>query len=63
MVRGIRAGNAEPPRMHDAMADLRRAIQLNPHLRHARLNLAVAMRARAYDQATGGDPIFAGWYI
>src|SRR5207248_6611301 len=57
--RGIRAGNAEPARMADAAADLRRAIEVNPHLRRARVNLPVALRELALDRVGRGDPVAA----
>jgi tetratricopeptide (TPR) repeat protein len=48
--RGIRTANAHPDRLTDAAADLRRAVQLNPHLRRARTNLAFALQGLAVVQ-------------
>ncbi|MGH3941986.1 MAG: hypothetical protein ACRDTG_25870 [Pseudonocardiaceae bacterium] len=46
-IRGITTGNEDPARIDQSIDDLRRAVTVNPHFLHARLNLGKALRIRA----------------
>jgi tetratricopeptide (TPR) repeat protein len=47
--RGIETANADPSRVEEAVADLRRAVRHNPHFPHAIVNLGTALRMWAGD--------------
>jgi tetratricopeptide (TPR) repeat protein len=54
--RGVKAANEEPSRWQDAVTDLRRAVQYNPHIPRPISSLGIALRLWSQERRFFGAP-------
>jgi cellulose synthase operon protein C len=57
--RGITRANADLARMEEPAADLRRAVELNPHLHRAQVNLGIVLRIHGARMRSSGSLVGA----